>query len=234
MNKLVNQCRIYRYFKTTTLVQRITPLPEERVTPSPQLKHVGIDFLGPLYIKNEFQEAERSSVCLFTWSATRWVHLELTRIMTTERFVLALTRKMSRRGKIDVIWSDNFKSFKNADKGLRQCWEVIWSNVTQEGVQGSGICWKLICPHAPHWGILWEIGEVSEDTLEKMRTTLSVFEAQVNCRPLTYCSDDTSDPLPLTPAAIIIGRPFQSVPLKSEDVEGSSSRKNPLQVWRNR
>ena len=167
MNKLVNQCRIYRYFKTTTLVQRITPLPEERVTPSPQLKHVGIDFLGPLYIKNEFQEAERSSVCLFTWSATGWVHLELTRIMTTERFVLALTRKMSRRGKIDVIWSDNFKSFKNADKGLRQCWEVISSNVTQEGVQGSGICWKLICPHAPHWGILWEIGEVSEDTLEK-------------------------------------------------------------------
>ena len=71
-------------------------------------------------------------------------------------------------------------------------------------------------------------------TEEKMRTTLSVVEAQVNCRPLTYCSDDTSDPLPLTPAEIIIGRPFQSVPLKSEDVEGSSSRKNPLQVWRNR
>ena len=74
--------------------------------------------------------------------------------MTTERFVLALTRKMSRRGKIDVIWSDNFKSFENADKGFHQCWEVISSDITQEGVQGSGICWKLICPHEPHWGIL--------------------------------------------------------------------------------
>ena len=71
MNKLVNQCRICRYFKTTTLVQRIIPLPEERVTPSPQLKHVGIDFLAPLYIKNEFQEAEKSVyVMCNTWSTS--------------------------------------------------------------------------------------------------------------------------------------------------------------------
>ena len=166
--------------------------------------------------------------------------------MTTESFLLALTRKMSRRGKIDVIWSDNFKSFNNADKGLRQCWEVISSDITQEGVQGSGICWKLICPHAPHWGDFmrdwwgqwrhpWKRGLQKRCWLKKkMRTTLSVVKAQVNCHPLTYCSDDTSDPLPLTSAEIIIGRPFRSVPLKSEDVEGSSSRKNHLQAWRNR
>ena len=223
----------------------MAPLPEERVTPSPPFKHVGIDFLRPLHIKNEFQEAEKSYVCLFTWCATREVHLELTRSMTTESFLLALTRKMSRRGKIDAIWSDNFKSFKNADKELRQCWKIISSDITQEGVQSSGICWKLICPRAPLWGVFmrdwwsqwrhpWKSRLQKRCWLKKkMRTTLSVVEAQINCRPLTYCSDDTSDPLPLTPAEIIIGRPFQSVPLKSEDMEGSSSRKNLLH-WRNR
>ena len=63
-------------------------------------------------------------------------------------------------------------------------------------------------------------------TGEEMRTTLTGVEAQINSRPLTHCSDDTSDPLPLTPVEIIIGRPFQSVTLKSEDVVASSSRKN--------
>ena len=54
------------------------------------------------------------------------------RSMTTESFLLALTWMMSRRGKIDMLWSDNFKLFKNADKELRQCWEVISSDNTQE------------------------------------------------------------------------------------------------------
>ena len=66
----------------------MAPLPTERVTPSPPFTHVGIDFLGPLYIKNAFQEAEKSYVCLFTCCATRAVHLELTRSMTTESFLL--------------------------------------------------------------------------------------------------------------------------------------------------
>ena len=71
-------------------------------------------------------------------------------------------------------------------------------------------------------------------TEKEMRTTLSVVEAQINSFPLTHCSDDTSDPLPLTPAEIIVDRPFQAVTLKSEDVEGSSLRKNLLHAWRNR
>ena len=78
-----------------------TSLPEERVTLSLPFAHVGIDFLGPLYIKTNSKKLKRPYVC-----------------MTTERFLLALTRMMSKKGKIDVIWSDNFKSFKNADKEL--------------------------------------------------------------------------------------------------------------------
>ena len=52
--------------------------PSGTITPSRQFAHVGIDFLGPLYVKTEFQEAEKAYVCLFTCCATRAVHLELT------------------------------------------------------------------------------------------------------------------------------------------------------------
>ena len=61
------------------------------------------DRIGPLSIKNEIQEAEKAYACLFTSCATGEVHLELTRSMTTKRFLLALTRMMSKRGMIDVI-----------------------------------------------------------------------------------------------------------------------------------
>ena len=70
--------------------------------------------------------------------------------MTIESYLLPLTRMMSRRGKIDVILSDNFKSFKNADKELRQSRDVISSDFTQERVQGSaifvGISFPLVHP----------------------------------------------------------------------------------------
>ena len=52
--------------------------PSGAVTPSSPFAQVVIDFLGPLYIENEFQEAEKAYVCLFTCCATRAVHLELT------------------------------------------------------------------------------------------------------------------------------------------------------------
>ena len=67
-------------------------------------QHVGIYFLGSLFIKNEIQEARKAYVCLFTCCATRAVHLEVACNMTTESFLLALTRMMLRRGKIDVLW----------------------------------------------------------------------------------------------------------------------------------
>ena len=84
----------------------MAPLPEERVTLSPPFTHVATSTFE--HIKNEFQEAEKSYVGLFTCCTTRAVHLELTRGITTECFLLALTRIMSTRGKIDVIRSDNF------------------------------------------------------------------------------------------------------------------------------
>ena len=72
----------------------------------------------------------RLKSAVLTCSATRAVHLELTRNMTTESFMLAFTRMMSRLGKIDVIWCVNFKSFKNADKALQQCLQVVSSDAT--------------------------------------------------------------------------------------------------------
>ena len=51
-------------------------------------------------------------------------------------------------------------------------------------------------------------------TGEEMRTTLTAVEAQINSLPLKYCSDDTSDPIPLTPAEIFFFSHSNNIKLK--------------------
>ena len=131
--------------------------------------------------------------------------------MTIESFLLALTRMMSKRGKIDVIWLDNLKSLKNSDKVLQQCWEVVSSDATLAKVEGSGIREKPV--KTP---LKKTLGREML-TEEEMRTTLTEVEAKINIR-----SSDTSDPLPLTSAEIIIGRLLLTMALKTKDMVGSS------------
>lgn len=140
--------------------------------------------------------------------------------MTIESFLLALTRMMSKRGKIDVIWLDNLKSLENSDKALQQCWEVVSSDATLAKVEGSGIREKPV--KTP---LKKSLGRAML-TEEEMRTTLTEVEAQIHIR-----SSDTSDPLPFTSAEIIIGRLLLTMALKTKNMVGNS-RQN-LQALKN-
>lgn len=75
----------------------------------------------------------------------------------------------------------------------------------------SSITWKFIPPAAPWWGGFWErlvgllkrilrkvLGRTSLN-YQEMETVLCDCENQLNCRPLTYVSDDPNDLCPLTP-----------------------------------
>ena len=74
--------------------------------------------------------AEKVYICLFTCAVTRVVHLELVCDMTTDRFLLAL-RRMITRGICSIISSDNGKPFKAANKELRTaCWRALESDQT--------------------------------------------------------------------------------------------------------
>lgn len=88
------------------------------------------------------------SVYLRVVQHVQYISSSHARSMIIESYLLPLKRLMSRRGKIDVIWSDNFKSFKNADKELRQCRDVISSDFTKERVQGMAILARISFPLA--------------------------------------------------------------------------------------
>ena len=58
-------------------------------------------------------------IVIFTCTLTSAVHLEIMRDMSTERFLLAFRRFVGRRGSINLIISDNARTFKGADESLK-------------------------------------------------------------------------------------------------------------------
>ena len=58
------------------------PLPSERVNEAVPFAHCGIDYFGPLYIKQS-PEPQNVWICLYTCLSTRAIDLELMKDMTT-------------------------------------------------------------------------------------------------------------------------------------------------------
>ena len=96
------------------------PLPKQRVSASVPFAHCGIDYFGPLYVK-ESSGSKKVWVCLFTCLVTRAIHLELMMDMSTEMFLLGLRRFVARHGSPREITSDNASQFKLAHDTMTNC-----------------------------------------------------------------------------------------------------------------
>ena len=131
--------------------------------------------------------------------------------MTPEQFLMALRRFIVRRGKPEVIISDNAPQFKVADTALEKAWQKILRDAeVQSYVSEQGITWLFIKELSPWMGGFYErligitkmalkksIGGFSLTSIQ-LQTTLSEIEAIVNPRPLIYLEDDVNNPI-ITP-----------------------------------
>ena len=91
-------------------------LPNFRVNCSFAFKAVGVDFAGPLYVKDIYSRNENLNKCyllLFTCATTRALHLEITQDVSANTLILGIHGFMARRGNPGLFISDNFKSFKS-------------------------------------------------------------------------------------------------------------------------
>lgn len=105
----VQKCFICKRTRVKAGQQISAPLPRERIDTLQAFETTGVDFAGPLYTK---PNNEKAYIALFTCAVTRAVHLELVSCMSTEVFLLAFRRFISRRGVCSVIYSDNARTFK--------------------------------------------------------------------------------------------------------------------------
>lgn len=185
-------------------------LPPGKVTPSRPFLNSGIDYAGPILLKSwkgRNSKTYKGYIALFVCLSTSAIHIELVTDYSTEAFIAAYKRFVSRRGICATLTSDCGTNFKGADIELRK---LFLSNSKELGQLSSllskdGTQWKFIPPATPHFGEKWEAGVRSVKhhlrrvlgnqilTYEEMTTFLTQVEAILNSRPLCALTDDPED-----------------------------------------
>lgn len=219
----------YRY-RPVTEMQVMGALPAARVSQGYPFAITGVDYCGPFYITQQIRGRSpiKVYVALFICFSVKAVHLELVPDLTTNAFIAALKRFISRRGKCTTIFSDNATNFIGANRELKELLQLFLSEqhntLVFEACRQEGIEWKFIPPRSPHFGGLWEsvvkqakyylrraIGSHIV-AFDELHTVCCQAEAIINSRPLTPISSDPNDLSPLTPAHFLIGRPLTTFP----------------------
>ena len=167
---------------------------------------------------------KKTYICLYTCATTRALHLELTSDLSTAAFIRCLRRYIARRGTPASITSDNAKTFKAADKDLK---ELFKHHNVQDFAANKAIQWNFILEKAPWWGGYYErmvklvkrslrkvLGN-ARLTYEDLLTVVTEVEGVLNSRPITYVyAEDTEEPL--TPSHLVIGKRVATLPDASQ------------------
>jgi len=163
IRKIIHDC--VACFKCRPIASQalMADLPKQRVTISRPFTNTGVDYAGPIHIKESKRRNARmlkAYISVFVCFATKAVHLEIVSDLTSEAFLAALKRFMSRRGRPACIYSDNGTTFVGANKQIKEMYELVNSDQLRATVRQfahqNEIVWSFIPPHAPHFGGLWE------------------------------------------------------------------------------
>jgi len=204
------------------------PWPRLRVSRSLPFQFTGLDYLGPIYVK-EGKEVVKMWICLFTCLAVRAVHLEWVRSLSAEHFLFCLIRFMARRGRPELIISDNAAQFKLVKSVVDEQWKQLSIDENLKCyLSDIGIKWQFTTALVPWQGGFYKrlVGLVKRclrKGIGKKRLTLDQFivmltevEAVINTRPLTYVYEDFQSGFTLTPAHFLTENLRPMVILDSE------------------
>ncbi|GBL99065.1 hypothetical protein AVEN_227563-1 [Araneus ventricosus] len=155
------------------------PLPGDRVQDTSVFQITGIDYAGPILLR----EYQKAWICLFTCAVYRCVHLEMVTSLTTDTFLQAFHHFVARHGKPSIIYTDNGTNIIRACNAIAS---IDFNKVSRQGAD-ERIIWKFILPE-PRGGVAGTDGE-SRRVRVKVQNGEVIREIQ-NLYPLELSSTE--------------------------------------------
>lgn len=236
---VINECSYCKRRSAKPQQPFMSDIPSDRLAVHQKpFTNSGVDYFGPIIVKSQKYTRLNKSVAkrygvLFTCLTTRAVHLELAFDMTTDTFILALRRFISRRGYVKLLRSDNGTNFTGAEKELKDALLQLNQTKIIEFLNKQEIEWKFNPPASPWMGGVWEalvksvkraLRTITKDrifTEDALTTFLCEVESIVNQRPLTPTSNNINDFEALTPYHFLLGSPspnFEPIKLNESEI----------------
>ncbi|XP_022180904.1 uncharacterized protein LOC111041058 [Myzus persicae] len=197
VNRVIRKCLISAKMSAANPQPIMAALPSFRVQEAHPFSMVGIDYAGPLQMKEiSLRKARivKVYIAIFVCMTTKAVHLESVTALSTDAFRLTLDRFVARRGLPTKIYSDCGTNFVGAGRQLRH---LVNHPDNRDQLASHIACeWHLNPPGAPHFGGIWEAAVKSAKslllramssqvwTLEEFTTVLCRVEAAMNSRLL--------------------------------------------------
>lgn len=223
----IKKCTTCRLQRGAVAKQRMGDLPACRVNRHRPFSISGVDYCGPFTLRlgaKRSRTTTKTYVCIFVCLSTKAVHIELATDLSTNAFINAFVRFISRRGPCEQLHSDNGTNFHGANRQMQNDLKEWQNEQVKQDLAHRGTKWHFIPPGAPHQGGIWEaavksakrhivrvVGNERMD-YEQFNTLLIRVEACLNSRPLVALYDDPDDKLALTPGDFLTGGPIIALP----------------------
>lgn len=217
-------------------------LPIFRVSEVKAFVHTAVDYAGPFYIthiRKRGIKSQKAYICLFVCLTTKALHLELVSDLSSDLFLAAFKRFISRRGPVSLIYSDGGTNFIGAKRKLDEIYSFIQSkshiNYIGQILSEQRTQFKHSPPYGPHFNGLSEINVRCVKshlfkvigsqilTYEEFNTILVQIEGLLNSRPLCILNSDPSDITALTPNHFLNITPLKFLP--AEDISDVSTNR---------
>lgn len=174
----------------------------------------------------------KAYLVLYACSLKQGVYLDLLPSLEMDKFLTSLKGFIARRGRLQVIYSDNGSTFKAAD------WisKVRKEEKFHHYLAKHDIAWRFNLSRAPWWGGQFKrlIGvfksafrkAVGNGTLtwSELSDIVLNVEIAINGRPLSYLEDDVEMPI-LTPSSKLHLQPTQLPGLSPHHLQETDLRK---------
>ena len=226
VKSLIGKCVPCRRARKKLYSQVMSPLPVERIKPSPPFAFVAVDMFGPFTIKGEVQKRTRGKCygVLFTCMSCRAVYVDVAKDYSTDAFMQVIRRFASIRGWPTKVFSDPGSQLVGASKELKAAVaDIEWEVVREYGIKNE-VEWSFSPGDAPWYNGAVESlvktvkkalnASIGENILSFSELLTCMFEAGqlVNQRPIGLHPGNPEDGTYLSPNDLLLGRASTNTP----------------------